>query len=250
MGSVNVLRFEGVLEARPAVAVALALGRPSTRGVANDAVELIMELVDVVARLAPPEGVEWLTAQLVFDRAGFAPAFAAAGRRLGRAPITEADATRLRIPWSSSSGVDECARAALVLAAIGSLDPEEHVVFVRDLIRRGEIREQQAVLRVLAALPEPERFVDLAIDACRTNVQSVFEAIACDNAYPARHFPDAAFNQLVLKALFIGAPVGRIALLGSRTTDELVRMVEAYASERRAAGRPIPDDARLIRRSP
>lgn len=208
-----------------------------------------MELVDIVARIAPPEGVSWLTKQLVFDRARFPSAFSAAGRKLGKAPISPDDASKLRIPWSSTSGVDECGRAALVLAAIGSLDHAEHVPFVRDLIRRGEMRERQAVLRVLAALPEPARFTALAIDACRTNVQSVFEAIACDNAYPARFFPDCAFNQMVLKALFIGAPVARIAQLEPRITDELVRMVEAYASERRAAGRPVPDDASLIRRS-
>jgi hypothetical protein len=34
--------------------------------------------------------------------------------------------------------------------------------------------------------------------------------------------------------------------LAERTTPELVRMVEAYASERRAAGRPVPDDAKLV----
>ena len=215
---------------------------------ANDAVGLIMELVEIVERTAGPEGTEWLRARLEFDRAGFAPAFSAVARRLGRTPITETDAQRLSIPWSRNSGVDECARAALVLAALDSLRPAEHVVLVRDLIRRGEVRERQAVLRVLTALPDPARFVDIAVDACRTNVQSVFEAIACDNAYPARHFPVVAFNQMVLKALFVGAPVSRIVELGSRTTDELIRMVEAYASERRAAGRPIPDDVRLIRR--
>lgn len=215
---------------------------------ANDAVGLMRELVEIVGRIAGPEGTRWLTAHLELDRAQFAPAFSAVGRRLGRTPITGEDAQRLSIPWSSNSGVDECARAALVLAAVGSLDPVEHVVFVRDLIRRGEVRERQAVLRVLAALPEPARFVDIAVDACRTNVQSVFEAIACDNAYPARYVSAAAFNQMVLKALLNGAPVSRIIELDSRTTDELIRMVEAYVSERRAAGRPIPDDVRLIRR--
>ena len=210
---------------------------------ANDAVELIRELVDVVARAAPPEGVEWLTARLVYDPAAFAPAFSAAGRKLGTSPITADDARSLRIPWPAGSGVDECGRAALVLAALGSLEASEHVALVRDLIRRGEVRERQAVLRVLAGLPEPARFVEIAVDACRTNVQSVFEAIACDNAYPGRHFPDPAWNQMVLKAVFVGAPVGRIVELPARTSDELVRMVLAYASERRAAGRPIPDDA-------
>ena len=57
-------------------------------------------------------------------------------------------------------------------------------------------------------------------------------------------------HQMVLKALFVGAPVARIVGLAERTTDELVRMVEAYASERRAAGRPVPDDAKLIARTP
>jgi hypothetical protein len=208
-------------------------------------IELIMELTDAVAQVAPPEGVEWLTTQLVFDRARFHAAFSAAGRKLGKGTVI---APRLRIAWPNASGADECGRAALVLAAVGSLDAGEHVELVRDLVRRGEVRERQAVLRVLAALPIPERFVDLAVDACRTNVQSVFEAIACDNAFPARHFPQPALNQMVLKALFVGAPVARIVGLEPRITDELVRMVEAYASERRAAGREVPEDAKLIRR--
>jgi len=54
----------------------------------------------------------------------------------------------------------------------------------------------------------------------------------------------------VLKALFIGLPLARVAGLAARTTAELVRMVDAYASERQAAGRPIPADVDLIRRQP
>jgi len=216
-------------------------GTPSTGGVA-----LIDDLVAVVDRRGSPEARSWLADRLARPDA-FAAAFAAAGRKLGRAPIA-VDA--IAIPWPATAGLDECGRAALVLAAIRATDASGHVALVRDLIRRGEVRERQAVLRVLAGLPAPERFVDIAIDACRTNVASVFEAIACDNAYPARYFPDPAFAQLVLKALFVGAPVARIVELGPRVTDELVRMVEAYASERRAAGRPVPDDASLIRRTP
>ena len=204
---------------------------------------MIARLVELVAR-STPEGAAWLTAQLG-DLVHFAPAFASAGRRLGAAPLA---VEQLDVPWPAVSSADACGRAALVLAALDRLEPAAHVAFVRDLIRRGEVREREAVLRVLAAMPDPARFVELAIDACRTNVQTVFEAIACDNAYPARHFPDPAFHQLVLKALFVGAPVARIDGLAARITDELVRMVDAYASERRAAGRPVPDDAKLIAR--
>jgi hypothetical protein len=210
--------------------------------------ELIADLLAVVERRAPGEA-GWLRDRLAFDRAGFPPTFAAAGRMLGRSPIDD-DAARIRIPWPATSGVDECGRGALVLSAISALPAEEHVALVQDLFRRGEVRERQAVLRVLAGLPEPERFVGVAIDAFRTNVQPVFEALACDNAFPARYLPDHAFDQLVLKCLFLGAPLGRVHGLATRITDELARMVEAYASERRAAGRSVPDDVDLVRRPP
>jgi len=103
-----------------------------------------------------------------------------------------------------------------------------------------------AVLRVLAALSEPSRFVELAVDACRTNVRDVFDAIALDNDFYARHVPDAAYFQMVVKALFVEAPLARIVGLADRTTPELVRMVRAFASERRAAGRTVPDDVMLV----
>ena len=205
---------------------------------------IVSELVDAVARAASPDGVAWLAEQLVIDSTQFPASFAAAGRKLGQAPVT---ATPPDIAWPATAGVDECGRGALVLVAVAAMPASEHVAFVRDLIRRGDARERQAVLRVLAALPEPARFVEFAIDACRTNVRSVFDAIACDNAFPAQQFPDAAFFQMVLKALFVGAPLARVVGLDGRTTPELVRMVDAYASERRAAGRPVPDDVKLVR---
>tara|TARA_B100002003_G_scaffold174683_1_gene162531 strand:+ start:148 stop:315 length:168 start_codon:yes stop_codon:yes gene_type:complete len=49
-----------------------------------------------------------------------------------------------------------------------------------------------------------------------------------------------------LKAIFMAVLVGRIADLASRVTPELKRMVADFASERRAAGRAVPDDVDLI----
>ncbi|HET6521402.1 MAG TPA: EboA domain-containing protein, partial [Geminicoccaceae bacterium] len=82
-----------------------------------------------------------------------------------------------------------------------------------------------------------------------TNVLDVFEAIACDNPYPATHFPEANFNQMVVKALFVGTLLARVRGLADRDTPELRRMVGDFASERRAAGRPVPEDAGLVLRS-
>jgi hypothetical protein len=209
---------------------------------------------ELVAAIEAGDARTWLAEQVAAagEPARFAAAFAAAGRRLGRGEIRQAAAaaiTAAGLRWPVT-GVDECGRAALVLAAVAALPDERHVPFVRDLVRRGEVRERQAVLRVLAALPAAARFVDIAVDACRSNVETVFAAIACDNDFPARHFPPPAFHQMVIKALFIGAPLARVAGLAERTTDELARMVDAYVSERRAAGRAIPDDVALIRRPP
>lgn len=177
-------------------------------------------------------------------------AFATASRAFGRDPLvvdpdewTLLDAAHVRSRLDRWC-VDDLAR---VLLAIDLATREaDGVAILRALYDHGDNRERHAVLRALPFLPQPERFVDLGVSACRTHVQTVFEAIACDNGYPAACFPELAYNQMVLKCLFTGAPLARVVGLAERTTPELVRMVDAYASERRAAGRAVPTDATLI----
>jgi hypothetical protein len=134
----------------------------------------------------------------------------------------------------------ELARLALLVA----VDPDPRTV--GELFRIGDNDERRAILRALPLLRAPERFVALAVDACRTNVVSIFEAIACDNPYPAAHFADGAFHQLALKTVFLGLPLARIVGLEARRTPELARMAADYAAERRAAGRAVPDDLHLL----
>ena len=114
-------------------------------------------------------------------------------------------------------------------------------------IRKGEMREQQAVLRVLAYLPEPERYVALAAEAVRSNVLSVLEALACDNPFPARHMPELAFNQMVMKSIFNGLPLARVRGLAGRNERGAAadggRLTPASGGRR--AG-PVPDDLPLI----
>lgn len=174
--------------------------------------------------------------EVVPARATFLRDFAAAPRKLGKGPVGPGDAGGTALPPGLT--VDELGRAALLSA----LPAAEQVPLVEECYRHGELRERRAILRALPLLPAPERFVALAVDACRTHVEPVFEAICCDNPYPAACFPDASFFQMVLKALFIGVPLERVIGLGARTTPELVRMVRGYESERRAAGRVVPAD--------
>jgi len=139
-------------------------------------------------------------------------------------------------------GLDELGRATLLLLAAERLAARELLDLVEECYRRGDSRERQAIVRAMSLVPEPERFLEIGVDACRTHVQPLFEAIACENPYPAAYFPDLNFNQMVLKALFIGVALERIVGLAGRVTPELGRMAGDYASERRAAGRSVPAD--------
>jgi hypothetical protein len=219
------------------------------------------ETADALLALVRAQGSaavqDWLTGAIAttrapVDRSGFAAAFALAARQAGRAAPAPTPAAVARLgaagvtwpirPW----GLDGLTRAALLLHAASGLSPGELETLVEECFLRGDTRERQAVLRTLALLPDPARFVPLGVEACRTSVQPVFEAIACENPFPARHFPESSFNQMVLKAIFIEVPVGRILGLDGRITPELRRMAADYASERRAAGRSVPEDVAYL----
>jgi len=183
------------------------------------------------------------------DIEGFLVTFAEASRKVGRAPLAVEEDERAELfalgaswPIGETWSVDDLARALLLLRAASRQSGPELVALVEEAYRRSDSRERQAVLHALPLLPGPERFAALAIDTCRTHVQPVFEAIACENPYPAAYFPSPNFNQLVLKAFFLGIAVDRIVGLGERRTPELSRMAADYASERRAAGRAVPPD--------
>jgi hypothetical protein len=66
--------------------------------------------------------------------------------------------------------------------------------------------------------------------------------MATDNGYPVRHFDDIAWRQLVMKALFIEAPLWRVWGLDARLSPELARMALDFVEERRSAGRPVPPE--------
>jgi len=219
--------------------------------------EVAESLLAVVRAHGGARAPEWLagavaTARVPLDRDGFATAFALAARQAGRAAPepTPAEVVRLRtvgVTWPVALwGLDGLARAGLLLCATAGLAPGELEALVEECFLRGDTRERQAVLRTLALLPDAGRFVPLAVDACRTSVQPVFEAIACENPYPALYFPESSFNQMVLKAVFVGVAVGRILGLEDRITPELRRMAADYASERRAAGRSVPNDVTYL----
>jgi hypothetical protein len=177
----------------------------------------------------------------------FRAAYASVERRLKKvgeqAPPVPAELRELARPHF---GLTDWVRAALLATALEA-SPERRLESALALFEGGELGEQESLLRTLSFLPEPALYVPVAELGVRTNAQRLFAAIAAENPYPARHFGALQFNQMVLKAVFVEVSVLRIEGLAERRTPELARMAEAYASERRAAGRPVPEDiARIL----
>ena len=135
----------------------------------------------------------------------------------------------------------ESLRVALVLAREDLHQPSFERAF-KEAFRYADEGELVALYRALAFLPSGERFLWRAGEGCRSNILPVFEAVACDNPYPSLHFDEATWNQMVIKALFIGAPAVRIFGLDARLTAELARMALDLADERKSAGRAVPTE--------
>jgi hypothetical protein len=199
----------------------------------------------------------WRDADSFFQRAekelgqpssiGFRALFASVPRRLGSSARERLGAASAELPaarphWTLTDVV----RLWLLLRGLEAIAEAEHTSWVLSLFEAGEIGEQVSLLRALSALPEPERFVETGEQACRHNSLDVFEAIVAENPFLAAHFPALSFNQAVMKAIFLQVSIRRIEGLERRITPELSRMAGDYASERRAAGRPVPEDATYL----
>jgi hypothetical protein len=197
---------------------------------------------------ADARAIEWLERALAAtDADALLTNFTLAPRKLG-ARALEATAgeraalEREGLAWIlASSSLEELARIVLVRRAV-SLAGDGGPSIAAEWYRQGDSGEKRAVLRALALVLSPDKHVELGAVACRSSVQSVFEAIACENPYPATWFSELAFNQMVLKALFTGVALARIDGLERRKNADLARMAADYAAERRAAGRSVPAD--------
>lgn len=202
----------------------------------------------LATRLEPAQGA-WLDDQVArIAKSNGGPALALAiglaPRKLGKVdlaltPDEIAAGTKLR-PGLDPSGwsIDQVARILLVLASFDG-DEARFAERLDKLFVTGEIGEHMALFRGLPLYPAPERLVGRAAEGIRSAVQPVFEAVAHANPYPYEQFSETQWNQMVLKALFIGSTLAPIQGLDERRNADLAKMLIDYAHERWAAGRPV-----------
>jgi hypothetical protein len=196
----------------------------------------------------PSHAADWLKTQASSisgaesDRALFL-AISLVHRRLGKADlvlsaadIAAADAAR---PGWRPAGwsLDQAARVFLLLAAGGP--PARFAERLEQLFATADVGETIAFYRGLPLYPDQARYVERAAEGVRTNMKAVFESVAHNNPYLAEQFSESRWNQMVVKALFIGSTLYPIEGLERRWNPDLTRMLCDYAHERWAAGRTV-----------
>lgn len=140
--------------------------------------------------------------------------------------------------WTPPSTCDRLIRT-LILLEIPYKDAGEYFHIVEELFSAGDVGELAALYGALPVLPFPEKFILRCMEGIRTNMGEVFEAVANNNVYPSLYLDEDAFNQMVLKCLFVGKPLRKITNLGKRLNEKLARMASDYAHERWAAQREV-----------
>jgi len=110
---------------------------------------------------------------------------------------------------------------------------------VANIIEVADKSELETFLKFLVLLPHPENYIVQAVEALRTNISTVFDAIALNNPYPALYFNEQQWNQMYLKAAFMQQNLNDIVQVEKRGNKELARIISDYAHERWAASREI-----------
>ncbi|MBD2679062.1 MULTISPECIES: EboA family metabolite traffic protein [Nostoc] len=194
-------------------------------------------------------GIAWLEQKQAQITGGagervFFTAFSAVPRYLGKQnlQLTSEDlaAAQEAIPgWNPGNwSVDQAGRTLLVLA-LPHDNAEGYVRSLDKLFSSADMGELVALYQSLPLLPHPELHRQRAAEGIRSNMSNVFQAIALRNPYPADYLDNAAWNQMVLKAVFVGSPLHLIWGLDRRANPELAKMLTDYAHERWAAKRSV-----------
>ena len=165
------------------------------------------------------------------------------GRKLGNAPLGLAAAeieaaAAIRTGWDPSDWtMDQAARIYLLL--VSTPDGTELARRLDRLCAAADVGELVAWYRGLPLYPDPPRHAMRAAEGVRSNMRTVFEAVAHRNPYPSEQFAEGAWNQMVLKALFVGTRLDLVVGLDARRNPALARMLCDYAHERWAASRAV-----------
>lgn len=206
------------------------------------------KLLEILQRSASAEAMDWLGKECAVQRADFVQrsfyyAFSGVSRRFdkkGGLQLRAGDGDDLgaEVAEFTVEGWDQFRLGRVILLLVLAEQGQE--VFsetLGKLLGTADLREQAAIYSAFPLLPRGEKLVELATDGLRSNIVDVFDSIALRNPFPAKFFSVEAWNQMVLKALFISRPAYQILGIDERANANLAESMSDLAHERWAAGR-------------
>ncbi|MEX2574313.1 MAG: EboA domain-containing protein [Balneolaceae bacterium] len=159
--------------------------------------------------------------------------------RLNPGENEKSEARNLRRGWLPDRWqADQLGRTLLVLG-MAENNLKNFGDRLENLFVSSDLGEAVALYQSLPVLPQPLDLQARAAEGLRHNITTVFNAVALDNPYPADYLEDDAWNQMILKALFVDSPLYRIQGLEKRANPDLAHMLVEYAHERWSAGRTV-----------
>ncbi len=151
----------------------------------------------------------------------------------------QAEADQLRKGFQPGSwNVLQAARIYLLLM-LPYQEQERYLDSLNKLFETADMEEQRDLYAALPVLPYPEQLVHRTTEGLRTNMTTVFDAIALHNPYPADYLNENAWNQMLLKAVFMQRPLYKIYRADTRANVTLAHMLIDFAHERWAAHRKV-----------
>ncbi|MFF3545074.1 EboA domain-containing protein [Streptomyces platensis] len=181
--------------------------------------------------------LHWLEesrAGVATDAGLLADRFSQAGYRCGPRPLPGWSG------WSLADGARAC------LLAHAPLDGPGLAAAAASLYHRGDPAQRRGVLYSLPFLPIGDAALPLLDDALRRDDTRLIRAAL--GPYAQAHLDQPRWRRAVLACLSRGIPLIGVAGLDQRRDAELAVLGEAFAQERRTAGRPVPDDVWLLTR--
>ncbi len=206
-----------------------------------------------LARVRAAEAVAWLEPEIERQRAASMsaswPSRSASPAASSGAPSWACPAEDIAAAQTFARGMaaaiwapDEAARVALLLATHRG-DDEAFAARVDRLCVTAEVTEHVAYLKGFAVFPAGR-----SAARARARRRALVDRRRCSRRSPATTrirstiSTRRAWNQMVVKCVFVGAPIDTIVGLDERRNAELLVMLRDFVAERHAAGRPLPKD--------
>lgn len=206
-------------------------------------------LLTLLSTQSSPESLQWLQQKAEklryeFSEKEFYLAFSLLPRFFSKEylQLTKENleaAHRLRNGFTPAGFTVVQAARVLLALSIPKENEERYLKILNTLFSTGEVSELIALYSALPLLPLPELLKARAAEGIRTSMTVVYDAVALNNPYPADYLDEDAWNQMVLKAVFMERPLDKIYGIDARANKLLARMLSDYAHERWAASRPV-----------